>query len=150
MLREQTMTFVRGIPEFYISSDKDIHLKTSFTDWMAKFVARRRALASNQVRFDKKILFPTLKGIFNFYLSCRSSFRQEVGLWRHTATPLASTPRYCLRTLRTTSADVLRSSRAASSSTQQGPRPLKRAKHVSQTEITFNQGRFEIFQIFQD
>ena len=52
LLQEQTMTFSRGIPELYISSDKDVLLKTSFSDWMAKFVARRRAIASNQVSFN--------------------------------------------------------------------------------------------------
>ena len=53
MLREQRWLFARGIPELYIFSDKDILLKTSFSDWMGKFVAHRRAIASNQVPFDK-------------------------------------------------------------------------------------------------
>ena len=118
MLREQTMTFSRGIPELYISSDMDVLLKTSFTDWMAKFIARRRAIASNQVSFniictkifDKKSCVPLS---WTFYSRCSSSFRQEVGQWRRTATPPASTSRYCLRSPRTTSAAVPRFSRAA-------------------------------------
>lgn len=72
MLREQTMTLSRCIPELYISSEQDFLMRTPFSDdWMAKFVARRRAIASKQVAFDFYIsVFILYISTFILYCTC--------------------------------------------------------------------------------
>ena len=134
MLRENFMTFSRGIPELYISSNKDILLKTTFCDWMPKFVARRRAIASNQVLFEyycfreSRLIFLVLcQDTHKHLFSMRSAFLLEVGSLRRTATPEGITSHCLSRIQRTMNAAAPRSSHAAYSCTRRVSSKLKPA-----------------------
>ena len=75
MLREQTFTLSRGIPELYLLSAEDSHVKN--TDPKSYFVARRRAIASNGVcsTYILKTSYSSYNTFFNQNLNPRANIK---------------------------------------------------------------------------